>query len=66
VRIPTTSNRPSIHYIRCCFHAYSSNIEHIEKALVPYDVELVHFVDPSLDRIKTGTIFAVFKAKDGK
>lgn len=35
-----------------CFHAHHSNIEHIQKALSLYDVELVHFVDPGLDRIK--------------
>jgi hypothetical protein len=34
-----------------CFHAHYSNIEHIEKALAAYEVELVHFVDPGLDRM---------------
>jgi hypothetical protein len=35
-----------------CFHAHYSNIEHVEKALNIFDVELIHFVDPGLDRIK--------------
>ncbi|WP_143812695.1 MULTISPECIES: hypothetical protein [Paenibacillus] len=35
-----------------CFHAHYSNIELIEEALAPYEVELVHYVDPGLDRLK--------------
>lgn len=31
-----------------CLHAHYSNIAYIENALFPYDVELVHFVDPGL------------------
>jgi aspartate/glutamate racemase len=31
-----------------CLHAHYSNIEYIEKALSPYDIELIHFVDPAL------------------
>lgn len=42
-----------------CFHAHYSNIEHIEKALNPYDVELVHFVDPGLDRMKLDADFTI-------
>lgn len=33
-----------------CLHAHHSNITYIEKALSPYEVELVHFVDPGLIR----------------
>ncbi|MED4213701.1 hypothetical protein P4662_31370, partial [Priestia megaterium] len=40
-----------------CFHAHHSNIEHIEKALKPYNIELIHFVDPGLDRIKMDSNF---------
>ncbi|MFD7520738.1 MULTISPECIES: hypothetical protein [Paenibacillus] len=40
-----------------CYHAHYSNIEHIEKALGSYDIELVHFVDPGLDRIKNDSDF---------
>ncbi|MFS0859087.1 hypothetical protein AB3M99_22205 [Paenibacillus taichungensis] len=35
-----------------CFHAHYSNIVLIEEALAPYEVELVHYVDPGLDRLK--------------
>ncbi|MFB8376862.1 aspartate/glutamate racemase family protein [Paenibacillus taichungensis] len=35
-----------------CFHAHYSNIALIEEALAPYEVELVHYVDPGLDRLK--------------
>ncbi|MDR6551662.1 hypothetical protein [Paenibacillus qinlingensis] len=35
-----------------CFHAHHSNIEHIDNALFDLGVELIHFVDPGLDRIK--------------
>lgn len=31
-----------------CLHAHYSNIEYIEKALSPYDIECIHFVDPGL------------------
>lgn len=40
-----------------CFHAHYSNIELIEQALNAYDVELIHYVDPGLDRIKKDTDF---------
>ncbi|MFC3749929.1 hypothetical protein [Paenibacillus sp. GCM10012306] len=40
-----------------CYHAHYSNIEHIENALSGYEVELVHFVDPGLDRIKMDADF---------
>lgn len=35
-----------------CFHAHYSNIALIEETLAPYEVELVHYVDPGLDRLK--------------
>ncbi|WP_079695739.1 MULTISPECIES: hypothetical protein [unclassified Paenibacillus] len=35
-----------------CFHAHYSNIALTEEALAPYEVELVHYVDPGLDRLK--------------
>ncbi|MEC0128732.1 aspartate/glutamate racemase family protein [Paenibacillus pabuli] len=35
-----------------CFHAHYSNIVLIEEALASYEVELVHYVDPGLDRLK--------------
>ncbi len=31
-----------------CLHAHYSNIEYIENAFSPYDIELIHFVDPAL------------------
>ncbi|MFJ8067013.1 hypothetical protein ACIQYS_20780 [Psychrobacillus sp. NPDC096426] len=31
-----------------CLHAHHSNIDYIESVLAPYDIELVHFVDPGL------------------
>lgn len=31
-----------------CLHAHYSNIDYIEKALSPYDIECIHFVDPGL------------------
>jgi hypothetical protein len=31
-----------------CLHAHYSNIEYIEQALSPFDIELIHFVDPAL------------------
>jgi hypothetical protein len=40
-----------------CFHAHYSNIEHIEQALRRYEVELIHFVDPGLDRRKADADF---------
>lgn len=41
-----------------CFHAHYSNIEHIERALALYDVELIHYVDPGLDRMKIDVDFS--------
>lgn len=35
-----------------CFHAHYSNIALIEETLAAYEVELVHYVDPGLDRLK--------------
>jgi len=40
-----------------CYHAHHSNIVHIERALASYNVELVHFVDPGLDRMKNDADF---------
>lgn len=40
-----------------CLHAHHSNIEPIERAMLPYEVELVHFVDPGLDRVKNDPAF---------
>ncbi|MCY9656486.1 hypothetical protein P5G65_15500 [Paenibacillus chondroitinus] len=40
-----------------CYHAHYSNIEHVEKALSIFDVELIHFVDPGLDRLKMDADF---------
>ncbi|WP_193433766.1 hypothetical protein [Solibacillus kalamii] len=31
-----------------CLHAHYSNIEYIENVLAPFNIELVHFVDPGL------------------
>lgn len=31
-----------------CLHAHYTNIEYIENALAPYNIELVYFVDPGL------------------
>ena len=31
-----------------CLHAHYSNIEYIENAFAPYNIELIHFVDPGL------------------
>jgi hypothetical protein len=31
-----------------CLHAHDSNISYIETAFSPYDIELIHFVDPGL------------------
>jgi hypothetical protein len=41
-----------------CFHAHHSNIEHVEKALHGFEAELIHFVDPGLDRIKKDADFS--------
>ncbi|PQP83504.1 hypothetical protein C0Q44_01980 [Paenibacillus sp. PCH8] len=41
-----------------CFHAHYSNIALIEETLAPYEVELVHYVDPGLDRLKHDTNFS--------
>lgn len=41
-----------------CYHAHYSNIALIEEALAPYEVELVHYVDPGLDRLKQDTDFS--------
>lgn len=41
-----------------CLHAHYSNIEYIENALAPFDIELVHFVDPGLmDRLTSNKKF---------
>jgi len=42
-----------------CFHAHYSNIEHVENSLSKYEVELIHFVDPGLDRIKQDADFTM-------
>lgn len=31
-----------------CLHAHYSNIDYIEQALAPFDIECLHFVDPAL------------------
>ncbi len=31
-----------------CLHAHYSNIDYIEQALAPFDIECIHFVDPGL------------------
>ncbi|WP_458461862.1 hypothetical protein [Paenibacillus sp.] len=41
-----------------CFHAHYSNIPLIEETLAPYEVELVHYVDPGLDRLKHDADFS--------
>lgn len=41
-----------------CFHAHYSNIALIEETLAPYEVELVHYVDPGLDRLKHDADFS--------
>ncbi|MCR8635252.1 hypothetical protein [Paenibacillus radicis (ex Xue et al. 2023)] len=41
-----------------CYHAHYSNIEYIQQALECYDVELSHFVDPGLDRLKGDADFS--------
>jgi aspartate/glutamate racemase len=43
-----------------CLHAHNSNISYIETALSPYDIELVHFVDPGLmNRVMTDKSFTL-------
>ena len=40
-----------------CLHAHYSNIEYIENALAPFNIESVHFVDPGLiDRLSNQNI----------
>jgi hypothetical protein len=31
-----------------CLHAHHANIAYVDQALQPYDVEVIHFVDPGL------------------
>lgn len=41
-----------------CLHAHYSNIEYIENALAPFNIEFVHFVDPGLmDRLTSDQNF---------
>ncbi|MDQ0173077.1 hypothetical protein [Paenibacillus tundrae] len=47
-----------------CFHAHYSNITLIEEALSAYAVELVHYVDPGLDRLKHDVDFSDTITKD--
>ncbi|AWE07698.1 hypothetical protein DCE79_10020 [Lysinibacillus sp. 2017] len=48
-----------------CLHAHYSNIEYIEKALLPYDIECVHFVDPALMyRVTSDKNFHVLDAQN--
>ncbi|OAS15604.1 hypothetical protein [Paenibacillus oryzisoli] len=46
-----------------CFHAHYSNIEHIDIALRSLHVELIHYVDPGLDRIKRDADFTAEMAQ---
>lgn len=46
-----------------CFHAHYSNIEHIDNALRSLNVELIHYVDPGLDRIKKDADFTTEMAQ---
>lgn len=47
-----------------CIHAHYSNIEYIENALSPFDLELTHFVDPALmERISSDDNFSVVDAQ---
>ena len=41
-----------------CFHAHYSNIALIEEKLADHEVELVHYVDPGLDRLKHDADFS--------
>ncbi|MCG7380380.1 hypothetical protein MH215_25720 [Paenibacillus sp. ACRSA] len=47
-----------------CFHAHYSNIALVEEALSAYAVELVHYVDPGLDRLKHDEGFSDAITKD--
>ncbi|PEI69783.1 hypothetical protein [Bacillus toyonensis] len=52
-----------------CLHAHYSNIEYIENALSPFNIELIHFVDPALMyRVTSNAKFqesdAQFKVKE--
>ncbi|WP_433750393.1 aspartate/glutamate racemase family protein [Paenibacillus amylolyticus] len=47
-----------------CFHAHYSNITLIEEALAAYEVELVHYVDPGLDRLKHDADFSDVVIRD--
>ncbi len=41
-----------------CLHAHYSNIDYIETALTPYEIEVIHFVDPGLmNRVTTDENF---------
>ena len=41
-----------------CLHAHYSNIEYIENAFAPFNIELAHFVDPGLmDQVTKNKIF---------
>lgn len=41
-----------------CLHAHHSNIDYINQALAPYNVELLHFVDPGLvERFRSDPLF---------
>ncbi|ULL18810.1 hypothetical protein DVH26_32865 [Paenibacillus sp. H1-7] len=46
-----------------CYHAHYSNIDYIQQAMEPFDVELVHFVDPGFDRRKSDAAFPVETAQ---
>ncbi|TCZ80153.1 hypothetical protein E0485_04705 [Paenibacillus albiflavus] len=41
-----------------CYHAHYSNIDHIERVFESLEVELIHFVDPGLDRRKNDVDFS--------
>jgi len=41
-----------------CYHAHYSNIDHIERAFKSVEAELIHFVDPGLDRRKNDVDFS--------
>jgi hypothetical protein len=48
-----------------CLHAHYSNIEYIANALSPFDIELIHFVDPALMyRITSDDNFQVSDAQN--
>ena len=47
-----------------CLHAHYSNIEYIENALSPYDIECIHFVDPGLmERVLSDDKFKISDAQ---